>query len=161
MIMKSRKLCLRKENFTVVSSDKALLKQKRKYFVGNVTLYDISSKLKMRDQKVYLAGFKNGARTKLHYHQGDQTLIVTKGKGVLELFKKVSTKNDSIKIRLVQKTNLRQGDIVLVPKQTLHWHGAIPENTFAHLALNAFYKGKESQTIWFESDFSSHATRLD
>lgn len=152
---------MKKENFVNASSDKALLKQKRKYFVGNVTLRDISAKLNMRDQKVYLAGFKNGAKTKLHYHQGDQTLVVTKGSGVLALYKKVSSKNKQLKIKLVEKSNLRLGDIVLVPKQTLHWHGAKPGNNFAHIALNAFYKEKESQTIWFESDFSSHAIRID
>ena len=152
---------MKKENFVNASSDKALLKQKRKYFVGNVTLRDISAKLNMRDQKVYLAGFKNGAKTKLHYHQGDQTLVVTKGSGVLAFYKKVSSKNKQLKIKLVEKSNLRLGDIVLVPKQTLHWHGANPGNNFAHIALNAFYKGKESQTIWFESDFSSHAVRID
>lgn len=152
---------MKKENFVNTSSDKVLLKQKRKYFVGNVTLRDISAKLNMRDQKVYLAGFKNGAKTKLHYHQGDQTLVVTKGSGVLALYKKVSSKNKQLKIKLVEKSNLRLGDIVLIPKQTLHWHGAKRGNNFAHIALNAFYKGKESQTIWFESDFSSHAIRID
>ena len=152
---------LRKENFASASSDKALLKQKRKYFVGNVTLRDISAKLHMRDQQIYLAGFKNGAKTKLHYHQGDQTLIVTKGSGILALYKKMSSKNKQLKIKLVKKSNLRLGDIVLIPKHTLHWHGAKPENNFVHIALNAFYKGKESQTIWFESDFSSRAVKID
>lgn len=156
-----QKLSLRKENFTTISSDTALLKQKRKYFVGNVALYDISSKLMINDQKVYLAGFKNGARTKLHYHQGDQTLIVTHGNGILELFKKTSSKNKPIKIKLVKKTSLKLGDIVLVPRQTLHWHGARKGHTFAHIALNAFYKGNESKTIWFESDFSSNAIKID
>ena len=152
---------MRKENFVNASSDKVLLKQKRKYFVGNVTLRDISAKLNMRDQKVYLAGFKNGAKTKLHYHQGDQTLVVTKGSGVLALYKRVSSKNKQLKIKLVNKSNLRQGVFVLIPKQTLHWHGAKTGKNFTHIALNAFYKGKESQTIWFESDFSSHAVRID
>ena len=152
---------MRKENFASASSDKALLKQKRKYFVGSVILRDISTKLQIRDQKVYLAGFKNGAKTKLHYHQGDQTLVVTKGTGVLALYKKLSTKNKQLKIKLVEKSNLRQGDIVLIPKQTLHWHGARPGKNFTHIALNAFYKKNESQTIWFESDFSSHAARID
>ncbi len=161
MITQCGKPVLRKENFVNASSDKALLKQKRKYFVGNVTLRDLSAKLNIRDQKVYLAGFKNGAKTKLHYHQGDQTLVVTKGKGVLVLYRKASTKNKQLKIRLDEKSSLRQGDVVLIPKKTLHWHGAIPGNNFEHIALNAFHKGKESQTIWYDSDFTSSAVRMD
>ena len=148
------------ENYSKESSDVSLLKQKRKYFVGSVTLRDISSKIKMRDQKVYLAGFRNGARTKLHYHQGDQTLVITKGKGVLVLYKKISSKKGILRIKPVSKTRLKQGDVVLIPRQTLHWHGAIAKNNFVHIALNAFYQGKESKTIWFESDFASSASGL-
>lgn len=148
------------ENYSKESSDVSLLKQKRKYFVGSVILRDISSKIKMRDQKVYLAGFRNGARTKLHYHQGDQTLVITKGKGVLVLYKKISSKKGILRIKPVSKTRLKQGDMVLIQRQTLHWHGAIAKNNFAHIALNAFYQGKESKTIWFESDFASSASRL-
>ncbi|SRR5579885_1281610 len=161
MITQCDKPVLRKENFASAYSDKILLKQKRKYFVGRVTLRDLSTKLHIRDQKVYLAGFKNGAKTKLHYHLGDQTLVVTKGTGILVLFRKVYEKNSQLKIKLVEKSKLRQGDVVLIPKKTLHWHGATFGNDFSHIALNAFYKGKESRTIWFESDFSSYAVRID
>ena len=160
MITQYRKLYLIVENYSKTSSDISLLKQKRKYFVGNVTLRDISSKIEMHDQKVYLAGFRNGARTKLHYHQGDQTLVITKGKGVLVLYKKISSKKGILRIKPVSKTRLKQGDIVLIPKHTLHWHWAIQKNNFMHIALNAFYPGKESKPIWFESDFVSSASRL-
>ena len=152
---------MKKENFNKITSDKSLLAKKRNYFLGNVVLHDISENIGVRDQKVYYAGFKNGARTKLHYHEGGQILVVTQGIGTLVLYKKVKL---GVKhVRISQKSNevLKAGDISYIPKNTLHWHGAITGKSFAHIAFNGFSsKGKEAKTIWYDSDFKSRAAKI-
>ncbi len=152
---------MKKENFRKIRSEKLLLAEKRNYFVGKVILRDISRNICTKDQKVYYARFGNSARTKVHYHEGGQVLVVTEGKGILVLYKKSYTKSSKIRINLAAKSNLKTGDIVYIPKNILHWHGALYQNNFAHIAFNAFTrKGKESKTIWYDSDFVSYATRM-
>jgi hypothetical protein len=60
---------MKKENIGKVKPDESLLSEKRNYFVGRVILRDISKVIDAKDQKVYYAGFRNGARTKVHYHE--------------------------------------------------------------------------------------------
>ena len=51
--------------------------------------------------------------------------------------------------------------MAFIPKNTLHWHGALKGKIFAHIALNIFTeKAKEADTIWYESDFVSYATKI-
>lgn len=151
---------MKKENFNKMKSDKSLLASKRRYFLGNVVLHDISKNIGVTDQKVYYAAFKNGARTKVHYHEGEQTLIVTQGTGVLVLFKG-TTQGKNVRIKHDSKLVLKVGDTVRIPKNTLHWHGAIANKNFGHVALNAFSgKRKEAKTIWYDSDFKTHAVKI-
>ncbi len=150
-----------KINTAKLKSDSALVKSKKRYFVGNAWLNDISLKLKIKGEKAYLANFNNGARTKVHYHQGGQILVVTKGKGMLVIYKKADIHKGTVKIRKLSQTSLGYGDVAFIPKNTLHWHGALEGENFAHIALNIFTeKAKEAQTIWYESDFISHATKI-
>ncbi|MGI0066791.1 MAG: cupin domain-containing protein, partial [Nitrosotalea sp.] len=124
-------------------------------------LSDISVKIQIKGEKAYLANFNNGARTKVHYHQGGQILVVTKGTGILVIYKKANIKNDTVKITKLSQSNLAPGDVVFIPKNTLHWHGAMKGRNLVHIALNIFTeKAKEAQTIWYESDFESYATKI-
>ena len=150
-----------RENLRKIKSDKALVASTRNYFLGKVLLHDVSKKLHVKDQKVYLVAFWHGARTKLHYHQGGQLLFVTEGKGMLVLYKKSSNGYDKVKIRASSKSRLKTGDMVYIPKYTLHWHGALKRNNLSHIAFNAFTKkGKEADTIWYESDFVSYGAKI-
>ena len=74
-------------------------KAKTNYFTGRVSAKDISAKIKPSTEKIYHVTFKNGSRTKLHFHDGGQTLIVTKGKGSLIMYKKLSSGTNRFKIR--------------------------------------------------------------
>ena len=150
-----------KINTSKLKSESALVKSKKRYFVGDAWLNDISLKLKIKGEKAYLANFNNGARTKVHYHQGGQILVVTKGKGMLVIYHKANIAKDTVKIRKLSQTSLGLGDVVFIPKNTLHWHGALKGRNFAHIALNIFTeKAKEAQTIWYESDFTSYAKKI-
>lgn len=143
---------MRKENFKKIKLDRLLLAQKRNYFLGDVILHDISKNLGLKEQKVYYAGFKKGAKTKIHYHEGSQTLVVTEGTGMLVLYKKVNLRGNQVVIRKETSTILKSGDVVYIPKNTLHWHGALKGKNLGHLAFNGFTsKGKEAKTIWYDS----------
>ena len=150
-----------KLNISKLQSDAALVKSKKRYFVGDAWLNDISDKIKIKGEKVYLANFNDGARTKVHYHQAGQILVVTKGKGELVIYKKTSIKKDTVKITKLSKTSLEEGDVAFIPKNTLHWHGAMKRKNLVHIAFNIFTeKAKESKTIWYDSDFMSYAKKI-
>lgn len=152
---------VKKITVSKLKPDKSLVKSKKRYFLGDAWLNDISDKIMIKGEKAYLANFNNGARTKVHYHQGGQILIVTKGKGMLVLYGKASIKKETVKIRKFSQTLLEKDDIVFIPQDTLHWHGALKGKNFAHIALNIFTeKSKEAQTIWYESDFASYAKKM-
>jgi quercetin dioxygenase-like cupin family protein len=129
--------------------------------VGDAWLNDISDKLHIVGEKAYLANFNDGARTKVHYHQGGQILVVTKGKGMLVIYKKTRLKNDLVSIKRNSQISLKEGDVAFIPKNILHWHGALKGKCFAHIALNIFLQnGKETKTIWYDSDFSTYAKKI-
>jgi quercetin dioxygenase-like cupin family protein len=111
---------MKKINTFKLGPDGSLVKSKKRYFVGDAWLSDISVKLNIKGEKAYLANFNNGARTKVHYHQGGQILVITKGTGMLVIYKKANIKNDTIKIAKLSQSSLTTGDIVFIPKNTLH-----------------------------------------
>lgn len=79
--------------------------------------------------------FSPGARTAWHTHPLGQTLMVTSGKGWIQ-----------IQGRAVQEINA--GDIVKVPANVKHWHGATPTTAMSHIALQEAIDGKNVE--WME-----------
>jgi quercetin dioxygenase-like cupin family protein len=155
---------LKKDNILVARRDRNLIAQKKKYFVGKVVLHDISRIIKTHEQKIYLVTFHKGAKTRLHYHESGQTLIVNEGRGALVLYKKIEGSEKTVlKIRQLTKTSLEKGDVVYIPKHTLHWHGSSnKKKKFSHIAINSHtFRGNEAKTIWFDSDFETFAKRFD
>ena len=152
---------MQKINTKKLRPDTLLVKSKKRYFVGDAWLSDISVKLQIKGEKAYLANFNNGARTKVHYHQGGQILVVTQGQGMLVVYKKSNINKNTVKIQKLSQSSLVEGDVAFIPKNTLHWHGALKGKNFSHIALNIFTeKAKEAETIWYESDFVSYATKI-
>ena len=150
---------MQKENIfikTGIPSKKA----KTNYFTGKIAAKDISAKIKPSNEKIYHVTFKNGARTKLHFHDAGQTLIVTKGKGSLWMYKKIGNGVKNFKIKKLETVNLNKGDCIHIPAKKLHVHGSINKNEdFSHIAINSFpKKNTEPKTVWFESDFKSKVT---
>ena len=68
-----------------------------------------------------LITFDPGAKNVFHSHSKDQILYITEGKGI------VATKEE---VRTVTP-----GTIILIPAGELHWHGALPDSSFAHISL--------------------------
>ena len=132
------------------------------WFTGKVHMKDVSSKIKSKEQGIYHVYFQKGAKTKLHWHNGNQVLIATKGSGSLEVFRKYGTSKTNFKIKRMEKINLKEGDTVYIPAKTLHTHGSINKKiTFSHIAINILpKKNAEYKTIWYESDFKSKVTKI-
>lgn len=72
-----------------------------------------------------------GHRSNWHVHEGEQALIVVSGHGLI-----VWEGLDVAEL-------LEPGDWVHVSPGTPHWHGAVPDDTFEHLAVTA-----TAGTIW-------------
>ena len=77
-------------------------KVKKIYFTGPILARDISVVIKSTNEKIYHVTFNNGSRTKLHSHDGGQTLIVTKGTGSLIIYKKLLKAKNNFCIKTFQ-----------------------------------------------------------
>ena len=132
------------------------------WFTDRVHMKDVSSKIKSKEQGIYHVYFHDGSKTKLHWHNGNQVLIGTKGSGSLEIFRKYGTSKTNFKIKRIEKINLKEGDTVYIPAKTLHTHGSMNKKiTFSHIAINILpKKNAEYKTTWYESDFKSKVTKI-
>jgi len=82
-----------------------------------------------------LVTFQPGARSAWHTHPLGQTLIVTEGTG------RVQQWGGPI-------DEIRPGDVVWIPPNQKHWHGASPNSGMAHIAIVEQLDGKS--TDWME-----------
>ena len=79
--------------------------------------------------------FEPAARNSWHSHPGGQILMATAGKGYYQ------EKGKAIQI-------LHPGDVVAIPADVVHWHGAAPDSSFTHIAINT--KVHLGATQWYE-----------
>ncbi|ENG6106058.1 cupin domain-containing protein [Serratia liquefaciens] len=79
--------------------------------------------------------FEPGARTAWHTHPLGQTLIVTQGRGWIQLWGE-------------EIHEMNQGDIVWIPEDVKHWHGATPDTAMTHIAIAESLNG--SPVDWME-----------
>ena len=82
-----------------------------------------------------LVHFEAGTRTHWHAHPLGQTLVVTAGIG------RVQHWGGAIQ-------EIRQGDVVRIPPNVKHWHGAAPQSAMSHIAISENLDGKVVQ--WME-----------
>src|SRR3984957_3263699 len=77
--------------------------------------------------------FEKGAHTVWHTHGGEQVLYFLEGKG-------------RVQIEGQELINANPGDIVYIPPNTRHWHGAHPDEKkhMRHLAIT------NGGVTWFE-----------
>ena len=90
---------------------------------GPVTRQPLLTPEMSNDFNLSGVNFSAGARNKLHTHSSDQVLFVTAGKGIIA----TETRQEVISV----------GDIVHIPVEEKHWHGATPDSAFSHIALTA------------------------
>jgi quercetin dioxygenase-like cupin family protein len=105
------------------------------YFTGTVWLDPIADAPQPARLKGARVTFEPGARTAWHTHPLGQTLHVLTGVG------RVQAWGGPVR-------EIRAGDTVWIPPAEKHWHGAAPENSMVHLALQEALDGV--QTDWLE-----------
>lgn len=120
------------------------------YFTGRVTLREIFSEQVHNEQEMYHVTFHNGARTTLHYHESDQILVATSGKGVVGLIKGTKVSDFEIDEKDIIFFE-EEGDTVCIPANILHFHGAISGSSdkgdFSHLAIRKMYLNNITQAV--------------
>src|ERR671923_1119216 len=99
---------------------------------GPVTRQPLVTPEMSNDFNINIVNFSAGARNKMHTHSSDQVLFVTEGTGIIA----TETQQETITV----------GDIVHIPAEEKHWHGATPHSAMSHIALTA----KGSRTTQFE-----------
>lgn len=133
---------MQKSNIRQVAPDQSMLQ----YFEGKVVIKKMITDALTKDVETFLVTFVDGARTKLHYHDTDQILVATEGKGVVMLQTEVKMNNDTTAVvKLDEIHYMEEGDFVCVPASKWHWHGAVKESSFAHYQIK-----KPGKTVWLE-----------
>lgn len=105
------------------------------YFVGKSYLDMLST------QQVVIGNvtFEPGCRNNWHIHHaekgGGQILLVTAGRGYYQEWGK-------------EPRELHPGDVVNIPPEVKHWHGAAPDCWFSHIAIEV--PGEETSNQWCE-----------
>ena len=78
--------------------------------------------------------FEPACRNNWHiHHRGGQILLCTAGRGYYQEWGKPARE-------------LCPGDVVSIPPEVKHWHGAAPDSWFAHVAISV----PGSQAEWLE-----------
>ncbi|MEY8461849.1 carboxymuconolactone decarboxylase family protein [Streptococcus merionis] len=106
------------------------------YFTGKSYLASISKE----QQVIHNVTFEPGCRNNWHVHRADsgggQLLVCVAGRGYYQEWGK-------------EAQELHPGDVVNIPANIKHWHGAAPDSWFSHLALPI--SGKNTSNEWLES----------
>jgi len=115
-----------------------------KYFVGQSYLAPVSTK----QISIFNVTFEPACRNNWHVHHatsgGGQMLICVGGRGYYQEWGK-------------PVRELKPGDVVNIPAEIKHWHGAAKDSWFSHLALEV--PAESSSTEWLEKD-SAHVVSL-
>ena len=94
------------------------------YFTGTVWFNNLVPADEVLNTQIGNVIFEPGARNYWHTHPGGQILIATAGVGYYQ------EKGKPVQI-------LHVGDVVKISPDIVHWHGASPDSTFTHIAVNS------------------------
>ena len=109
-----------------------------KYFIGNSYLNLLVS---TDEAPIFLANvtFEPGCRNNWHIHRatkgGGQMLVCVAGEGWYQ--------EEGKKAR-----SLKGGDVVVIPANVKHWHGAKKDKWFSHIAIEV--PGENTSAEWLE-----------
>lgn len=105
------------------------------YFVGQSYL----NMLSVEQVVIGNVTFEPGCRNNWHIHHaksgGGQILLCTAGRGYYQEWGK-------------EPRELKPGDVVNIPAEVKHWHGAAPDSWFSHVAVEV--PGAETKNEWCE-----------
>jgi quercetin dioxygenase-like cupin family protein len=86
-----------------------------------------------------LVTFEPGARTAWHTHPAGQTLIVTSGTGWVQE-------------SAGERRQIQPGDVIWIPPNVKHWHGATTTNRMSHIAITNMVDGRNVDWVEQVSD---------
>lgn len=108
------------------------------YFSGQCFLNQLTEPDKVQ-LRAFNVTFEPGCRNNWHIHHtktgGGQVLIVTDGEGWYQEEGK-------------GPQSLKAGDVVSIPANIKHWHGAKQGSWFSHIAIEV--PGEDNSTEWLE-----------
>ena len=105
------------------------------YFTGTVWMDPIVVAPEPARVRAVRVAFEPGARTAWHTHPLGQTLYVLSGSG------RYQTLGEPVQ-------TIRAGDTIWIPPGEKHWHGAGPETSMVHIAIQEALDG--SNVDWME-----------
>jgi len=105
------------------------------YFTGDAYLQPLLTRDRNNDFVIGSVSFEPGARTNWHTHPKGQVLIVIEGDGFYQEKDKPAR-------------HIGKGDVVTIPENLEHWHGASSRSKMVHLAITNF-KGDEN-VVWLQ-----------
>ena len=105
-----------------------------RYFIGQAYLAPLTGDSAL-NVPVANVTFEPGCRNNWHSHTGGQLLICTAGRGYYQ------EKGQPAR-------ELRPGDVVEIPADVVHWHGAAPDSWFSHLAVEC--NAQTNVNTWLE-----------
>lgn len=103
------------------------------YFTGTAWLQMLVDNDSTFDTSIGNVTFEPGARTNWHKHPGGQILLVTDGQGYYQ------EKGKPAQL-------LHKGDVVKIPPNAEHWHGAAPAKGLTHIAISV--NTDKGSVIW-------------
>ena len=106
-----------------------------KYFTGHVQIAGQFQREEPSRMTGAIVSFQPRARTAWHSHPAGQTLIVTKGVGLVQSWGG-------------HRQEIREGDIVWTPPGVKHWHGGSIDGAMSHVAIQEKIDGKNVE--WME-----------
>lgn len=115
------------------------------YFIGNTYLKMLVPEDTVYNCPIGNVTFEPGARNNWHKHDGGQILLVTGGIGYYQ--------EEGQPAQL-----LKEGDVVTIPKDMKHWHGATKDSRFVHLAIST--NVELGGTTWLEPVSDEHYNNL-
>ncbi|MGY3445570.1 MULTISPECIES: (R)-mandelonitrile lyase [unclassified Bradyrhizobium] len=118
-----------------VSGSRPTRRAPAEHFTGSVLQDPINMAPAPARLNASRVSFEPGARTAWHTHPLGQTLYVISGIG------RVQAKGGPIR-------EIRPGDVVWIPPNEKHWHGASPDNSMTHIAMQEALDGVFS--TWME-----------
>ena len=103
------------------------------YFIGKSYLQPITTE---NGVPMFNVTFEPRCRNNWHiHHKGGQILLVTQGRGWYQEWGKPARA-------------LKAGDVVNIPPETKHWHGAAKDSWFTHIAVEV--PSKDGSSEWLE-----------
>jgi|SRR5215217_175896 len=105
------------------------------YFTGDAYLMPLLPKDSNNNFAMGSVTFEPGARTNWHTHPKGQVLIVTEGQGWYQ------EKGKPAQV-------IKKGDVINIPENVEHWHGASADNVMIHIAITNYEA--EENVVWLK-----------